>query len=164
MLTAEDTMQQLKTLREKLQQDVENEISSFISNERTSIISKEDIHRENIVFLQNMKTSLTDEFSKEVFDFMENLIKNKECVWGVNPSFFEQDKVLENLLHGPAEKIECPPVKMQRLFSILPLHVPEKYFSNTAYHLMYAIIPMLGLIFLGGTLWGINYFFPFMKF
>ena len=160
MMIVEETMQKLKTLCEKLRQDIDNEIVSFISRERASIISNEDVSKENANFLQTMKASLTNEFAKEVFD----LVENKESTWGINPTFFEQNSDLEDLMHGKPEKIKHPMVNMQQLFSISPWQAPERCLSDITYCLMYVFIPISGLAVLGSILWGINCFFPFIKF
>ena len=129
---------------------IDEEFSKFLKKERENAVPQpEIIQEESDKFLHNAKASINDEFSKEVFAFLET----PETTWTVNPVFFEDNRELDKLMTRDLPELTCPSMKLRRLprgplFSNSP-----SFLARNAYRLLYAIIPILGLVILFFSLW-----------
>lgn len=142
-------------------QRIDDRFSSFIANERANTVPcQEDIDEALNKFLHITRSTIKDEFSKEVFAFIEN----PEAYWGINPVFFKSNRDLEELMKKGTPELNCPAIKFYHLPNGPSISVSPNFLSRNIYRILYAIIPIFGLIVLFLAILGISSIFPNLKF
>ena len=141
---------------------IDKHFSSFMGNERANTVPcQEDIDEALYEFLHKTKNAMKDEFSKEVFAFVEN----PEACWNINPVFFESNRDLEELTKKEIPELKCPHgIKFYHLPNGPVFSASPNFLVRNSYRFLYTIIPILGLIVLALAMWGAHSIFPNFKF